>query len=173
MIQKGATVAVLSETGAVAYSGVVTAVGSKHAMVVDQVGREHIAALDAVHVVTGSHVKLGGKEVIKEEDKDGKHFQLLKEEVNTDGQLSVMYQILVDDDVVSESEPIILNVYNQETGWSVPDDFDENKVELAKTMYESGFDLFVESYNDIEEQILTNMQTPEVDEGANKPAEPQ
>ena len=107
--------------------------------------------------------KNAGVETIKEEDKEGKKFALVKEEQNTDGQLSVVYRILVDDKPIQESEEIILNQYDPEFGWSEPDDFDESKVDLLKSTYESGFDLLVESYGNIEKNIM---------EAPNAPAEP-
>jgi hypothetical protein len=155
--KKGTVVDVLDEDGSVLCSGTITAQGTAFATVVTQTGASYDIPYPMLRKAAGIK-KTAGNEGIKEEDNEDHHFVLSKEEENKDGVMSVKYKLLVDDEVVSESEEIVMNVYDSEFGWSEPDDFDENKVELLKSTYESGFDLIVESFANIEKHIIKTQE---------------
>lgn len=162
----GSQVEVLNGRGVPVVFGTIIRQGTTEAHIIDQDGHEfhmpYPLLRNAVLAKTAS-------EVLKEETKNNKKFTLVKEEKNTDGQMSVLYRVLVNDKQVSESEEVILNVYDPEYGWSAPDGFDENKVELLKNTFESGFDLMVESYDNIERQVLEQQTKPKAEDLPKEP----
>jgi hypothetical protein len=101
--------------------------------------------------------------VIKEEEKDGKKFKLIKDDANTNGKRIVQYKIMADDVKIWESEETLTNTYDEENGWSSPDDFDSSKLDLIDQKAQSGFDLMVESYSTIEENVAQDLISPEGD----------
>ena len=144
-------------------SGTITALGSKSTSVIDDVGNEFDVPYGMLKSAT---VKTAQNNVLKQEEKDGKQFVLEKHEDNLDGKLSVIYTITVDGQKTWESEEVITNVYDVEEGWSPPDDFDDNKLELIQNTAEAGFELLVESYQNIEEQIKEGVPADGTEEGA-------
>ena len=151
-------------------TGTIVRTGSNHAAVVMESGESYDVPYDLLRLA--GHTHRAAKEIIREEEHEGRKFVLVKEESNKDGQLAVQFKVLLDDKPISESEELITNVYDQENGWSAPDDFDENKLDLIKSTYESGFDLLVDSYSNIE-QSITNTQREQAEAEAETPAEPQ
>ena len=133
-------------------TGTVVRLGSVHASVVD---RESGVSYDVdYHMLkSASVIKTAQNNVLKEDEKDGKQFKLIKDEENIDSKMSISYKITVDDEPIWESEELATNVYDAENGWSAPDDFDEQKLELIQQKAESGFELVVESYSTIQESI--------------------
>jgi hypothetical protein len=147
--------------------GTIVSIGSEHATVTLATGASYDVPYQLLR--QSSLAKQAAAEVIREEEKDGKIFTLVKEETSKDGKLAVQFKVLLDNEPISESEELVTNVYDVENGWSAPDDFDENKVDLIKSTYESGFDLVVDSYGKIEQNIMNVQQTP----AEAIPAEPQ
>ena len=151
-------------------TGTIVRTGSNHAAVVSEMGGTYDVPYDLLRMA--NHTRRAAKEIIREEEHEGRKFVLVKEESNKDGQLAVQFKVLLDDKPISESEELVTNVYDQENGWSAPDDFDENKLDLIKSTYESGFDLLVDSYANIE-QSITDTQQEQAEAELETPAEPQ
>ena len=154
---------------AILATGTVISQGSNHARITTDAGASYDIPYDMLSPLKTCQASA---EVIKEEERDGHKFTLVKEESNKDGELTMQFKVLVDgaSEPISVSEELVTNVYDQENGWSAPDGFDENKAELIKSTYESGFDVIVDSYNNIAKQIT---DTKAVEEQAEQPAEPQ
>ena len=147
------------------FAGIITKLGSVHASVTDNVGESFDVPYDMIykHNTKQAMVKTAQAEIINETEKEGKKFLLIKDETNVDKTLSVTYMVKVDEQVVWESENIITNVYDTENGWSQPDDFDENKLDLIQQSAESGFDMVVDSYDNminIAEEAITPVVEP-------------
>ena len=158
----------LVDSGEILARGTIIRTGSAHACVTFDDGQTYDVPYDMLR--QAGQVRTAAKEVLREEEQDGRVFQLVKEESNKDGRLAMQFKVFMGDQVISESEELVTNVYDQENGWSAPDDFDENKVDLIKSTYESGFDLLVDSYANIE-QSITNVQAEQAEADA-VPAEP-
>lgn len=165
---RGSLVDVVDDDGSILTTGTVIRTGSRHVAVTTEEGETHDVPLAMVRQAGLS--KQANKEVLKEEEREGRKFTLVREEQNKDGQLSVVFKVFLNDKPISESEELITNVYDAENGWSAPDDFDENKLDLIKSTYESGFDLIVDSYENIEQAIS---ETTAIPEGGEEPVEPQ
>lgn len=127
--------------------GIITKVGNFHASVVDTEGTEHDVAYGMIR--RAAMPKTAEHEVIREEEQEGKKFVLSKSEKNVDGSIAVAYEVTVDGKLVWKSEEVVTNVYDFENGWSAPDDFDENKLELIQQTAESGFDMVIQSYENV------------------------
>jgi hypothetical protein len=143
--------------------GIITAVGSKHLSVTFANGECDDVPYSAIKTAS---IPKQAQRVIKEEEAEGNHFLLVKEEVNKDGEMSITYKITVNDKDIWTSEEIIINVYDHESGWSAPDDFDENKLDLIQSNAEAGFDLLVDSYQTIQDTIQESLPS------AQEPAKP-
>ena len=167
MFKKGSLVEATDPDDGYVIKGTVVQQGTTFARVVDASGDSFDIPYNMLR--TAGIKKNATLETIKEEEKDGNKFALVKEEVNKDGVLAVTYRIMVNEKPIQESEEIVMNVYDSEFGWSEPDDFDENKVDLLKSTYESGFDLLVESYGNIEK----NIKEAPVDKELGAPTPPQ
>lgn len=167
IFKRGTVVDIHADDDTFIARGTIITAGTAHASIITQEGES--ADVPYANLRQAGLTKQATIEHVKEEEKDGHTFVLAKEETNKDGVLSVIYRVLVDDKPISESEEIIMNVYDTETGWSAPDDFDENKVELLRSTYESGFDLLVESYSNIAE----NLQQPVTPDLPKEPEEPE
>jgi hypothetical protein len=156
----GEQVSVVNSDGAHVFSGIIMKTGSCNAMVNDvETGDNHYIPYEFLK--SGSVKKTAQTEVLKEQEKDGNVFVLEKIDDNIDGELSTQYKITVDDNLIWESENITTNVYDVEQGWSAPDDFDENKLELIEQSAESGFDLVVNSYTNIVQNITEEAEEAE------------
>lgn len=150
------------------FSGTISTLGTKFASIIDTDG----VSYDVDYGCLQPYEKKGFNKTaqnkpIKEDEKDGKMFLLDRKEDNVDGTMTISYQVTVDGKQIWESEEIVTNVYDVEKGWSPPDDFDENKLDLIQNTAESGFDLLVESYQNIEESL----QTVPTEDGEDKPSD--
>lgn len=166
----GEPVTVCGNDDKVILSGIITALGTEHAVVNDSsTGENYNIALGMLR--TGSLIREATATVLKDDTKEGKKFELVKNEENKDGKISIKYTITNDSKPVWESEEIITNVYDYEQGWSIPDDFDENKIELIENKADAGFDLIVESYETMKQTIQNENAAPtETDKVKDVPA---
>jgi hypothetical protein len=145
-------------------TGTLVSEGSDHMVVADvETGHNYI--------VESSFVKTAGKkyastDVLKKDEKEGKTFILTRSEENKNNEISVKYVITANDKPIWESEEIITNTYNAEFGWSPPDDFDENKLDLIEQKAENGFELMVESFDTFKENISQTEAVPESPKGS-------
>ena len=143
------------------FAGIITKLGTLHAVVNERdTGYNHDVVYDMIQK-KGAITKTAQAEIIKEDEQDGKKFILSKDETNIDGKLSVKYEVTVDGESLWESEEIVTNVYDVEKGWSAPDDFDENKLDLIQQTAESGFDMLVQSYTNVRGMIESEMSPTE------------
>jgi len=147
--------------------GTVIRTGSLHAAVTLDNGESYDVPYDMLR--RAGLVRRAAAEVLREEERDGRKFSLVKEEANKDGQLTMQFKVFMGDKAISESEALVTNVYDTENGWSAPDDFDENKVDLIKSQYESGFDLLVDSYTNIEQTVMEGQAEAAAQEDATPP----
>ena len=145
---QGQPVEVFSDDS-VLMAGIITKLGSNHAEVTGYDG--NVAEVLYGIMREASLDKTAQRNRIKEEEKDGQKFVLDKEEKNVDGKMSIRYKVTVDGKEIWSSEELVTNVYDNEFGWSAPDDFDEGKLDLIQKTAESGFDLIVESFKNIQE----------------------
>lgn len=150
------------------FAGIITKMGSVNASINDyKTNNTYEVSYPFIHtgISTGMHTasvtKTAQAEIINETDKNDKKFLLVKNEKNIDGTLSVAYEVKVDDKMIWESEEIITNVYDVENGWSAPDDFDDNKLDLIQQSAESGFDMVVDSYTNIVNMVDEAQAVPE------------
>lgn len=162
--RKGDTVHVL-DGDVVTASGIIVRTGSV-AHIVGGDGVTFYSAYDKL--VKADRVVVAQQNILKQEEKDDHVFVLQKIEDNAAGEMSIKFIITVDDEQVYESEEVVTNTYDMENGWSAPDDFDDNKLELMQNTAESGFDVLVESYTNIRESA-TN--APATGEDADAPAD--
>lgn len=151
---RGEPVRVCDVDGALLLTGTIVRLGSFHAEITDHDGENHDVAYEFIR--SANIKKTAAPTVIKEEDKDGKKFVLSKIEDNIDGKISMKYELTVDDQMLWESEEIVTNVYDAENGWSPPDDFDTNKLELIEQMASDGFDMWVQ----IDPENVSNIFAP-------------
>jgi len=162
----GESVQVFSN-GSPLFSGVITRMGSCHASVTDlQMGVSH----DITYSDIGKYAsisKTANSEIIKETEESDRQFVLSKNTENIDGSIHVKYEVTVDNEPIWESEELVTSVYDTENGWSTPDDFDDNKLDLIEQSASAGFDLLVDSYTNIQENIEAQQQpaTDSIDGG--------
>lgn len=157
----GEPVNVIDTNGNFIFSGIITKLGTFHATVNEATTGENHDLVYSMIQKRNTMKKTAQAEIIKEEEKEGKKFILSKEENNVDGKLSVRYEVTVDEKVVWDSEEIVTNVYDVEKGWSAPDDFDETKLDLIQQTAESGFDMVVDSYDNMKEIVEEELAPPE------------
>ena len=169
----GEPVNIIDSAGNFIFSGIVTKVGTFHATVNES---ETGYNLDVVYSMINKRStikKTAQAEIIKEDEKEDKKFILSKTESNVDGKLSVKYEVTVDGKMMWKSEEIVTNVYDNEKGWSAPDDFDENKLDLIQQTAEAGFDMVVESYDNMRELVEQDMMpSPDEEAGATPTGKP-
>ena len=152
----GQQVSVVDDADNILFAGIITKIGSINACINDSVtGHNYdvpysmIYAHNTATTKQAFLTKQAQAEIISETEKEGKQFVLVKNESNIDGSLSVAYEVRVDDAIIWESETITTNVYDVENGWSAPDDFDDNKLDLIQQSAEAGFDMVVDSYTNM------------------------
>lgn len=125
--------------------GTIVSLGSHHASVVCA-GICHDVAYNQIR---NTQIKTAQNNTIKSDVLDDKEFKLIKDEDSSNQRLVVKYKILSGEDIIWESEEVITNVYDSEYGWSAPDDFDQQKLDMIQQKAEMGFDLLMESYDGI------------------------
>ena len=155
----GEQVTVHDSNGDLLTAGIITKLGTLHATVVDPDSGENYDLVYSMLRKQGTR-KLANHEVLQEEEQEGKKFILSKNEKNIDGKITVSYEVSVDEKKVWESEEVVTNVYDYEQGWSAPDDFDENKLDLIQQTAEAGFAMIVESFDNVVELAKGEQQPP-------------
>lgn len=163
----GQDVEIYDNDGDFVFAGIITKMGTFHACVNDYItGENNDVSYDFIYRkgIKKKSDSSAPSEIIKDEEREGKKFVLSKQTKNADGNMSVMYEITVDGKVIWESEQITTNIYDSENGWSSPDDFDSNKLELIQQTAESGFDIIVESYTNMKDLVQQDIQS-EPEEG--------
>jgi len=148
---RGELVNIFDSSGNKILTGTILSEGTDHVIVNDvETGQNYSVASSLVKT---SSKKYAATDVLKKEEKEGKTFILTRSEENKNNEVSVKYVITANDKPIWESEEIITNTYNAEFGWSPPDDFDENKLDLIEQKAENGFELMVESFETFKENI--------------------
>ena len=118
-IYRGFNIGQPVETDDASIEGVITRMGSSYAEVTGYDGVVRVAGYGILK--EASLKKEADRNQIKQEEKDGKKFQLDKEEKNVDGKMSVRYKVTVDGKEVWTSEELVTNVYDNESGFDSED----------------------------------------------------